>query len=74
MMVNKNRIVLTLVLVAVLAAGIGAYLVRGGQRPTQMPSQLRMPVSNPPLEPTRPDLIGEPVIGERDDDDPDPQS
>ena len=64
---NRALWLLTIAATAAVAGGIAAYLTRGGDATGSAPTGIRMPVSNPPVEPTRPDLFEEPVIEEPED-------
>jgi hypothetical protein len=60
---GTRRLWPAIILVVFLALGY----VAAGQHAAETPgmpaaSEIRMPVANPPLEPDRPDLLGEPRI------------
>lgn len=61
----------TTIVLALVVLGVASY--RAMKSPTEMSvpeNELRMPVANPPLEPDRPDLIGEPRPGQLQEEDP----
>ena len=60
---NPQRLALWLLILLAIAFG-AAQIQPQATEPLSTPEDqaIRMPVSNPPLEPGRPDLIGEPRI------------
>ena len=64
MLAARKRLVIVLLTLIITALGIETYLFLVS--PTTVPpsTELRIPITNPQLEPDRPDLIGEPRIPE----------
>lgn len=70
-MTERRKLKWTMIVFALVVLGVAGY--RAAKSPTEMgvpANELRMPVANPPLEPDRPDLIGEPRFDELPEDDP----
>jgi hypothetical protein len=60
-----GRFKVMLIVIALLALSIALYRLNNSRSvPVETTQDLRMPVTNPPLEPDRPDLIGEPRINQ----------
>ena len=60
-----NRFTLALALIALAALAFEVYkYFDARKRELLLPSQLQMPVANPPVDPNRPDLFEEPRIEE----------
>jgi hypothetical protein len=63
---RSNRRKATLVVAVLAALGYGAYTRLETRESSANPEDiLHMPVANPPNDPDRPDLIGEPRIDEQ---------
>lgn len=62
---RANRLRTAIILAAVAAMGFGLYRhFEVANEPAKPESRPYMPIADPPVDPNRPDLIGEPRIGE----------
>lgn len=62
---GPNRIILAIILVVLFVLGQQVLeQLTASESPASATENLRVPVAHPPLEPDRPDLIGEPAIDE----------
>ena len=64
MSTTDKRLTLAFIVAALAAAGLFLFDFEGREQLHVENEDLRMPVSNPPVEPDRPDLLEEPRIDE----------